>query len=123
MQIFTQPVPGNMAGLADRISAELRRMHIFSHLRGYYYLIHLLMQVVPWPGRPFAVTKQLYPDAGRSFGVSPASVERAVRTSIAACWNRGGRDVLDQMAGTCLDKCPTSAQFIGIVADYIRRTR
>lgn len=80
--------------LSDRIRAELRHVHVPAHLRGYYYLTHILLQVVPNTGAPLSMTKSLYPDAGRAFGVSAPSVERAVRTSISTCWNSEGRDVL-----------------------------
>jgi hypothetical protein len=108
--------------LSDRIRAELRRMHIPAHLRGYYYLTHILLQVVPNTGIPLFMTKNLYPDAGRTFGVSASSVERAIRTSISNCWNGKGRDALEQMADYRLPQRPTSSQFIYIMADYIRRT-
>lgn len=108
--------------LSDRIRAELRHVHVPAHLRGYYYLTHILLQVIPNTGAPLSMTKNLYPDAGRTFGVSAPSVERAVRTSISTCWNSEGRGALEQMAGYPLPQRPASSQFIYIMADYIRRT-
>lgn len=106
--------------LSNRIGQELRRLRILTHLRGYYYLTYILLQVVPDPGWLILVTKNLYPETGRAFGVSPGRVERTVRTAVSRCWEHGGRDVLNQMADCHLVKRPTNTEFIGIVADYIR---
>lgn len=123
MSIVVQSVPDEEATkLANRIRTELRRLCISGHLRGYHYLVYMLLQVVLDPNRLMLITKSLYPDTGYHFGVSAASVERGTRTSISNCWNRGGRDALDQMACRHLIEYPTVSEFIDIVADYIRRT-
>lgn len=108
--------------LAGRIRRELRRLGILGHLRGYYYLTYMLIQVVPDPAQLELVTKHLYPETGESFGVSAASVERAARTSVAICWKGTGRNLLDQMADRRLDRRPTISEFLDIVADHIRRS-
>lgn len=108
--------------LSARIGQELRRLRILSHLRGYYYLAYILLQVVPDPGQLILITKNLYPNTGRAFSVPSSRVERAVRTAVANSWERGGREALDQMADCHLTERPTNTEFIGTVADYIRRT-
>lgn len=98
-------------------------MRILTHLRGYYYLTYIFLQVVPDPSQLLLVTKNLYPETGRAFSIPSSRVERAVRTAVARSWEHGGRETLDQMADCHLTERPTNTEFIGIVADYIRRTR
>ncbi len=109
--------------LINRIRSELLRLHIPGNVRGFDYLTHALLEVVPNPRQIMLITKNLYPYIARVFGVSCASVERANRTAISICWKSRGREVLDQMACHHLAERPTAAEFIVIVADYIRRTR
>lgn len=113
--------PGK-AELTNRIKIELRRLHIPGNIHGFNYLTFMLLDVIPNPGRLILITKNLYPDTARAFGVSWFHVERSVRTAVSISWNRGGRETLDQMACHHLDERPTTAQFLDIVADYIRRT-
>ena len=110
------------SNLSKRIGQELRRLRILTHLRGYYYLTYVLLQVVPDPSRLMLITKNLYPETGRAFSVPPSRVERTIRTAVASSWEHGGRETLDQMADYHLTERPTNTKFIGIVADYIRRT-
>lgn len=97
-------------------------MRILTHLRGYYYLAYILLQVVPDPSQLILVTKNLYPETGQAFSIPPSRVERSVRTAVTNSWEHGGREALDQMADCHLIERPTNTEFIGIVADYIRRT-
>lgn len=123
MPSMLQAAPDKESGkLTNRIKEELRRLCLPGHLRGYHYLVYMLLQVIPDPGRIMLITKNLYPDTGRHFGISAAGVERSIRTSVSKCWNSEGRNVLEQMACRRLTKYPTSCEFIDIVADYIRRT-
>lgn len=108
--------------LADRIKSELRRLHIPGTVLGFNYLLYILLEVVPDPGRLTLITKNLYPRTARTFGVTSSSVERDIRTAISICWKSGGRDVLDQMALHHLSSRPTAMQFIDIVSDHMRRT-
>lgn len=109
--------------LENRIRSELRHLHIPGYVHGFRYLTYMLLEVVPDPSRLTLITKNLYPDAGNTFGVSTGSVERDIRTAISICWRSKGRETLAQMACHHLDERPTATEFIDIVADYIRRTR
>lgn len=110
------------AELANRVKSELRRLHIPGTVRGFNYLLHILLEVIPDPSQLILVTKSLYPSTARAFGVTSSSVERSIRTAISICWRSRGREVLDQMALHPLSDRPTAMQFIDIVSDHIRRT-
>lgn len=108
--------------LSTRIALELRRLHISGHLRGSGYLAYMLARAVPDPGQLHLITKNLYPETGRRYGATIASVERSVRNAIHSGWEKGGGGVLEEMADAPLDRCPTVSEFLHIVSDYIRRT-
>ena len=110
------------AELADRVKSDLRRLHIPGTVRGFNYLLYILLEVVPNPSQLTLVTESLYPSTARAFGVTSSSVERAIRTAVSICWRCGGREVLEQMALHHLSGRPTAMQFIDIVSDHIRRT-
>ena len=45
------------------------------------------------------ITKRLYPETAKHFGVKPHSVEYALRTLIGTCWAHGDRDALNRDCG------------------------
>ena len=64
------------------------------------------------------ITKRLYLETEKHFGVKPHSVEHALRTLIGTCWAHGGRDTLSEIAGRVLTHAPSSAKFIDMIAAY-----
>ena len=117
----TAPVQDNL--LTHRIHQALRQLCIGGNLRGFYYLAYAVELTVHDPLRVQFVTKNLYPDIARQYGVSPASVERAMRTALNASWERGGKDALNQMLGRRLMDRPSNAELVDMLADYIRRPK
>ena len=109
--------------LTARINEELRGLGITGNLRGFYYLVLAIEETVPNPFRIQLITKDLYVDIARYYQVTPASVERSVRTAVNICWGRGGKEKLCQLACRQLTERPSPAQFIDTLADYIRRTK
>lgn len=66
------------------------------------------------------ITKRLYPETAKHFGVKPHSVEHALRTLIGTCWAHGDRDALNEIAGRVLTHAPSNAEFIYMIAAYIK---
>lgn len=64
------------------------------------------------------ITKRLYPETAKHFGVKPHSVEHALRTLIGTCWAHGDRDALSEIAGRALTHAPSSAEFIDMIAAH-----
>lgn len=101
----------------------VRLLHIPCNLRGFRYLVRALEETVFIPSRTLSITKELYPAVARIYRVSPSSVERSIRTAIAACWNSDeGRKALDEMCGYHLTQRPTASHLIALMTDYILRT-
>lgn len=122
MPIMYEPVPEWLQdSLPDRVDRALRSLHITGKLDGLRYLVYAVSATVRDPDSTRYITKDLYPEIGKHFGVTAAAAERAMRTAIQAGWDRGGRETLDKMAGFHLTERPTNSEFLDIVAAYIAR--
>ena len=106
--------------LTHRIHQELRLLCIFGNLRGFYYLAYAIELAIEDPFIVQCVTKTLYPVIARRYGVSPSSVERAMRTALDAAWRQDGKKTLNQMIGRHLIERPSTAEFVDMLADYIQ---
>lgn len=112
-------------GLGRPLDAErlLRGLGVTGKLVGFRYAIYMVEQVLEDPNRIQLITKCLYPDTGRHFGVSAVSVERAVRNLIHLCWQGADHSFLEHVAGTTLQRAPSNSEFIDMLARYLRRLR
>ena len=99
----------------------LRRLGIWPNLSGYQYMLKAFELIRENGDCLQCVTKRLYPDIGRAYKVSWHSVERAIRTAVINCWDRGNREFLDQVAGYHLDERPTASEFFAITWLYLLR--
>ena len=95
-----------------------------AHLRGYHYLresICLSMSDMELVG---SVTKLLYPEIAKIYRTSNEKVERAIRSVIEVGWERGNKELYEEIFGySAADgkKRPTNSEFILGTADYIIR--
>lgn len=105
--------------LSHRIQQILRRLCIGGNLRGFYYLAYAIELTIKDPFVVQYVTKTLYPVIARRYGVSPSSVERAMRTALNSSWRQDGKKALNQMLGRHLIERPSTAEFVDMLADYI----
>ena len=102
---------------ADRI---LRSLGASGRYTGFDYAIYMIEQVVNSGESIQLITKRLYPETAKHFGVKPHSVEHALRTLIGTCWAHGDRDALNEIAGRVLSHAPSNAEFIDMIAAYIK---
>lgn len=108
---------------AGPVDAEqlLRALGATGKLVGFRYLIYMIERVALQPEHIQLVTKCLYPETGRYFGVSANSVERSARTVVEVCWRKEDHSFLEHIAGTQLEHMPTNSEFIDMLAGYLRR--
>lgn len=99
----------------------LRSLGVNGRYIGFRYVKYMIEQILVNPDKIHLVTKRLYPDTAKHFGVSTSSMERAVRTVIQICWERDDRNMLEKMAGHKLERIPTNVEFLDMMVDYIRR--
>lgn len=95
-----------------------------AHLRGYHYLresICLSMNDMELVG---SVTKLLYPEIAKIYRTSNEKVERAIRSVIEVGWERGNKELYEEIFGYSIadgKKRPTNSEFVLGIADYIIR--
>ena len=99
----------------------LRCLGATGKLKGFSYAIYMIETVKKEPDTTTLITKRLYPEAAKHFGVSAGSIERNLRTLIRTCWNRPDRNFMEEVAGASLYQQPTNGEFLDMTAAYLRR--
>lgn len=110
-----------MDNLTSVVEQTLTELHIPMRLRGYRYLTYSIERVATDPMLIHGVTRELYCETAKHYGTTWQAVERAGRTAINVCWDRGGREKLDEVVGYHLTERPWATEFIAFVAEHIRR--
>lgn len=108
------------------VSSIMQKIGIPANVKGYRYLREAVMIAADDMDIINAVTKELYPEISRKFGVTSASVERAIRHAIGLAWDRGNPHDLQQYfgGGAHWSKSrPTNKHFIAVIADGIDLNR
>lgn len=101
----------------------LRHLGTAGNLKGFRSAAYMIELVERDPDAITGITKRVYPEAAKQFGVTAASVERNLRTVIRVCWTRGNRAFLCEMAGRQLHCQPTNGMFLDIAANYLRKQK
>ncbi len=99
----------------------LNRLGIHISCRGYRYIHYGLTLVQADVTLLYSVTGLLYPAIAARYGVSPASVEYAMRYCLDRCWQSGNRAFLDEIAGYPLQYRPYTKDFLAMLVEYLRR--
>ena len=113
--------PAQDEALVGAAEFALRRLRISGKLMGFRYLTYAVARAVNDPSLTSLITKVLYADIARAYRTTSSRAERNIRHAIRRSWEIGSRELLEEMAGCALLKCPSNAEFIDIVAYYIRR--
>lgn len=101
----------------------LRTLGATGKFKGFFYSAHMIRLAEQDPMVTTLITKRLYPDTAKRFGVSAGAVERNLRTVIHVCWKRADREFLDEVAGVHLSRRPTNSEFLDMTAAYLRRQK
>lgn len=104
----------------ERVAVLLRSIGGSSRLVGFKYIVFIVWYIFQNPDEHFSVTKAAYPAAAKRYDVSPASVEHAIRTVMASCWDRYDHTDIDRVAGIQLERMPTNTEFIIMLVDHLR---
>ena len=121
--IIVDPAPNRHFPAPTSIDAEqlLRRLGATRKLRGFPYTVYMVERLKEDPEAVRPITKGLYQETAERFGVSNAAVERNVRTMVRRCWSWHDHTLLEHIAGGPLCYCPTNADFLDMMADFLRR--
>ncbi len=100
----------------EYVETRILRVGATPEYVGYPYLVDSLLMVWENPEAGQNVTIRVYPVIAAKWGVKPASVERSIRTLIAALWQAGDQRALIQLLGREYDRPLGNSKFIGTVA-------
>ena len=89
----------------------LRSLGATGKLAGFRCTVYMIERIQENPEQLQLITKRLYRETGKKFGVSAASVERNLRTLIHFCWSRTDHSFLAHIAGTDLNPRLQTANF------------
>lgn len=115
------PFPAALEGI---VTAQLHKMGMPAHLKGFRYVREAILQSVREPDLLNALTKELYPRVAEAFGVHATQVERSIRTAIEHTWDYGNQAMLQsyfRFAVNASKPRPCNGHFIAILAEDIRR--
>ena len=97
------------------VYALLMSFGIGRKYQGFDQCAHAVYLSAETPERLMLVTKWLYPDVAKQFGVSWTVIERNLRTVSRIAWENN-RPLLEQLAGEELPEIPSSSKFVKILA-------
>lgn len=89
---------------------------------GFEYLRKAIMLAVGDNTYLQKITKRLYPDIAKEYGVKSRDVERCIRFSIELAYNNGGLLEINNFYNAVIyknDYKPTNSELIAIIADKI----
>mgnify|MGYP003300740586 CR=1 FL=1 len=107
--------------LVTRVMLELGMP---AHLRGYHYLREAICLSADNMELVGSVTKLLYPEIAKIYRTSNDKVERAMRSVIEVGWERGNKELYEEIFGYSIadgKKRPTNSEFVLGIADYVIR--
>ena len=106
----------------NEIPHLVRSLGIGATYRGYRYLLLALSLCLEDEDYLLGISKILYPYIAQMYQTSASSVERDLRTVITVCWERGNRNLLQQISPCPLSGKPTTGEFLDILTHYLRQT-
>ena len=98
----------------------LRCLGVTGKLIGFRCAAYMVERIAKDRDQLQLITKRLYRETAREFEISPASVERDLRTLIRACWDRTDHSFLNHIAGAVVQAPPTNCEFLDMLAGYLR---
>ena len=100
---------------ADMAAALLRTLGVPRRLRAWDFLPGMIALAVVHPPLLHDLHHQLYPLIARRHGMTPAAVERSLRTLVESTWSRGSLQALERFFGHSVDPekgKPTNKEFL-----------
>ena len=115
---YVSELEKNVSLDAERL---LRLLGVSEKLSGFHFAVYMLEQVQEKPEYVLLITKRLYSQTAQYFHTTTNCVERNLRTLVQACWRQPNHSLLERIAGHPLSQPPTNAQFIDMVAAFLRK--
>ena len=115
---YVSELEKNVSLDAERL---LRLLGVSGKLSGFHFAVYMLERVQEKPEYVLLITKRLYSQTAQYFHTTANCVERNLRTLVQACWRQPDHSLLEHIAGHPLSQPPTNAQFIDMVAAFLRK--
>lgn len=121
----TENMTGYLQELLDmdtgaRTGILLNRLGITPNLKGHMYLRKAIELEVDGNSSMNGMMKCLYPQVAALCDASSSSVERNIRHAIEVMWERGNRELYQEITNHYVQKRPSNGQFITSIAAYFR---
>lgn len=98
----------------------LRSLGVTENYTGFPHTVYAVQISISDPDRLHLVTKLIYPDVAGRYGTTWTAVERNMRTIVSVIWANNPL-LLSELAGFHLDRKPTNARFLAILAGFCSR--
>ena len=109
----------------SEIAGELlHSLGVGEHLKGKQYMRDAAAMLACAPQLAQSFSRRLYPLLAEKFGVTPAAVERDIRTAVEYTWLKGSLNAIQTLFGFSVDADrgkPTNAEFLSMLAEHTRR--
>jgi hypothetical protein len=103
----------------SKIDKTLYRLGVNTSYRGFRQASYCISLFCDHPEYQDCL-KIPYIAAAQQFQTSPDCIERNIRTLANVIWNRGNRQLLQEIADRTLTKPPTGREFLVMMANYIQ---
>lgn len=114
----------NHSIMHNHVSDILHKLCVTPNYNGYMYLRDAIKMSVSEPINSRIFSTRIYPKIAKNYNVSPASVERNIRTAINKGWERATISSKTEIFGLFAANMqwhPTNSEYILIIADMINR--
>lgn len=102
----------------------LREIGIPASLKGYDYIVCAIKLILSDRTYLDEITKWLYPDVAKAFGVTAPRVERAIRHAVTVAFERSDADTIERVFGNTVSMHSgkvTNSEFLATLYKYVSR--
>ena len=107
-----------MQSVREYVGRQLLQLGITMRYKGYSQTVFAVEIALAAPESLTLVSKMLYPEVGKHFGVSWRVAERNIRTVVDVVWVLNPES-LSRIAGYQLKRKPTASDFISIMVNDV----
>jgi two-component system response regulator (stage 0 sporulation protein A) len=102
----------------------LREIGMPASLKGYDYIVCAIKLILSDRVYLDEITKWLYPDVAKAFGVTAPRVERAIRHAVTVAFERSDADTIERVFGNTVSMHSgkvTNSEFLATMYKYVSR--
>lgn len=124
-EVYQTPEIGNKRDVRHQVSELLQELGILPHLAGFHYLRTAILLAYEEPRYLDCLVRGLYPEIAKIHQVKNWNrVERGIRTSIEVVWEKGNRELLNEILNRPRILCqgrPTNSEFLSTIVEMLKQ--